>query len=123
MSTLDGSGSVGGPEFRADLPELQTAATRIASLADDYRGSFTPIIGAVEGTVAGNAGLPSFSTMSHFYTAVVSAAIRTVADELDTQAVQVRQAAQHFEEVDLEQRQRAAALHFDPRLGSGPGVA
>ncbi|MFY1670173.1 hypothetical protein ACN27G_09465 [Plantactinospora sp. WMMB334] len=116
-----GSMPVGAAEFQAHLPEMRVAANQIASLAEEYRSSFTPIGGAVEGTVAGNAGLPSFSTMAQFFTVALSAAVRTVAEELDTQAVQVRQVAQHFEEVDLQQRQRAAMLRFDDRMP--PGVA
>ncbi|MDW5327944.1 hypothetical protein [Plantactinospora sp. KLBMP9567] len=123
MSIPDGSVSSSAPEFQAHLPEMRAAANQIAGLAEDYRGSFTPITGAVEGTVAGNAGLPSFSTMAHFFTVAVEAAIRAVADEMDTQAVRVRQAAQHFEDVDLQLQQRVATVHFDDRLPPGSGVA
>ncbi|MEO3922479.1 hypothetical protein ABGB07_01135 [Micromonosporaceae bacterium B7E4] len=123
LSIPDGSTSAGAPEFRAQLPEMRAAANQIASLAQEYLRFFSPVTGAVTSTVAGNAGLPSFATMAQFFTVAVSAAMKAVADELDTQAVQVRQAAQHFEEVDLQQRQRAATLHFDDRMPPGPGVA
>ncbi|MDG4786552.1 hypothetical protein O7626_11530 [Micromonospora sp. WMMD1102] len=119
----DGLVAAGAPEFQAQLPEMRAAANRIAGLAEDYRNSFSPITGAVEGTVAGNAGLPSFATVAQFFTVAVSAAVRTVAEELDTQAVQVRQAAQHFEEVDLQQRERVATLRFDDRMPPGTGRA
>ncbi|GIG88460.1 hypothetical protein [Plantactinospora endophytica] len=123
MSIPDDSTSAGAPLFQAQLPEMRAAANQIAGLASDYRSSFKPITGAVEGTVASNAGLPSFSMLAQFFAVALSAAIQKVADELDTQAVNVRQAAQQFEEEDLAQRQRVGTLHFDDRLLPSRGVA